>query len=197
MHHGVIVLPDMASSSGMREPSDEDLMARVASGDAGAFRVLSARHAPRAVALARRYLSSDADAEDVAQEALLRVWRAAPSWQPTARFTTWFYRIVVNLCLNQKRRAEPAPLDDVPEPVDPTPDAEARWEEAQERDRIADAVSHLPDRQRAALLLTYWEGLSNSAVADALGTTVGSVETLLVRARKALRDRLQPREGGK
>ena len=174
----------------MREPSDEDLMARVAGGDQPAFRVLSDRYAVRAVALARRFLGSEADAEEIAQEALLRVWRAAPRWQPTAAFGTWFYRIVVNLCLNHRRRTPFSALEEAGEPVDPQPDAQARLERRDETQRLAAAIAALPPRQRAVVLLTYWEGLSNSRTAEVLGTSVGGVETLLVRARKALRGSL-------
>ncbi|MGU3493471.1 sigma-70 family RNA polymerase sigma factor [Xanthobacteraceae bacterium A53D] len=184
----------------MREPGsedrdqvrDEDLMVRIASGNEAAFRTLCARHAVRAAALARRYLGDDADAEDVVQEAFLRVWRAAPRWQPTAAFTTWFHRILVNLCLNHKRRTPHGALDDMAEPADPRPDAEAMLDAEQERARLTHAITGLPPRQRAAVLLTYWEGLSNSRAAEVLDTTVSGMETLLVRARRALRDRLKP-----
>lgn len=165
-------------------------MARVARGDESAFRLLSERYAVRAVALARRFLGSEADAEEIAQEALLRVWRAAPRWQPTAAFGTWFYRIVVNLCLNHRRRTPFAALEEAGEPVDPQPDAQARLERRDETRRLAAAIAALPPRQRAVVLLTYWEGLSNARTADVLGTSVGGVETLLVRARKALRGSL-------
>ncbi len=180
----------------MREPSDEDLMARIADGNEAAFRMLCDRHAARAAALARRYLGSDADAEEVAQEAFLRVWRAAPRWQPTASFRTWFHRIVVNLCLNHRRRVPHAALDEAGDPADPGPDAEAELVARHERARLTAAITALPDRQRAVVLLTYWEGLSNSRAAEVLGTTVGGVETLLVRARKALRARLAPPADG-
>ncbi len=180
----------------MRQPSDEDLMARVAGGDEPAFRVLSDRYAVRAVALARRFLGSPADAEEIAQEALLRVWRAAPRWRAEAAFGTWFYRIVVNLCLNHMRRIPDASLEDADEPIDPGPDAQARLERRDDTLRLAAAIAALPPRQRAVVLLTYWEGLSNARTAEVIGTSVGGVETLLVRARKALRLTLGDGAGG-
>src|SRR6266481_183164 len=91
----------------MDEASDEDLMRRVAGGDERAFRLLARRYAARAVALARRVTGNDADAEEVVQEALLRVWTNAPRWRPLAAFRTWFYRIVLNLCLSRQRRKVP------------------------------------------------------------------------------------------
>ncbi|MEP9365952.1 sigma-70 family RNA polymerase sigma factor [Xanthobacter sp. VNH20] len=183
------------SSTRMGEASDEDLMARVAQGDAAAFRVLTARYAVRAVALARRFLGNSADAEDIVQDAFLRVWRAAPRWQPTAAFGTWFYRIVVNLCLNHRRRRDFAPLDDAAEIADPAPDALAGLARGAEDRALARAIAELPERQRAAVLLTYWEGLSNARTAEILDASVSGVETLLVRARRALRARLGPQLG--
>ncbi|MFG1291505.1 sigma-70 family RNA polymerase sigma factor [Xanthobacter versatilis] len=180
----------------MREASDEDLMARVATADAAAFRTLCDRHAARAAGFARRFLGDAQDAEDIAQEALLRVWRAAPRWRPTAAFGTWLYRIVVNLCLNHRRKARFLLLDGTEEAADPAPDALARMERREDDLGLWAAVADLPERQRAAILLTYWEGLSNARVADILGTSVPGVETLLVRARRSLRGRLGPPQNG-
>src|SRR4051794_37762596 len=95
----------------MDGPSDHDLMARTAHGDGRAFRTLAERHAGRALRLARRILGNDALAEDIVQDALLRVWTNAPRWRPQAAFRTWLYRVVVNLCLNAKRRVADLPLD--------------------------------------------------------------------------------------
>src|SRR5262245_39478965 len=168
--------------------ADHDLMARAAKGDERAFRTLAERHAGAALRLARRILGNDTMAEDVVQDALLRVWINAPRWRPEAAFRTWLYRIVVNLCLNARRRAPDLPLDAAApvEDAGPTPDEQLRL---RERDaRLAAATDALPERQRAAIVLTYQEGLSNADVAEVLDTSVSSVETLLVRARRALRD---------
>lgn len=167
--------------------SDQELMARIAAGDAAAFRILSRRHAPRALAVARRILGSSAAADDVVQDALLRVWIHAPRWRPAAEPRTWLYRIVVNLCLDEKRRPRAAPLEAAGDVADPGADAAANLE-ARERDHLlAAAVAALPPRQRAAIVLTYQEGLANAEAAAVLDTSVGGVETLLVRARRALR----------
>lgn len=174
----------------MGEPTDEELMSGVAAGDAAAFRVLCGRHAIRAVGFARRFVGDGPDAEDIAQEALLRVWRAAPRWRPEAAFGTWFYRITINLCLNHRRRAPFLELEAAGPQADPAPDALARLEQQEEDGALMSAVSALPDRQRAAILLTYWEGLSNAQAAEILGTSVSGVETLLVRSRRSLRQRL-------
>ena len=165
-------------------------MARVASGDERAFRILARRHVPRAVGLARRILGNSADAEDVAQDAMLRVWTNAPRWKPIASFKTWLTRIVVNLCLDRKRKTPFAPLEAAGEVVDPAPNAAAQRETDDTSRRIDAAIATLPDRQRAAIVLTYREGLSNAQTAEVLETTVKAVETLLVRAKQSLRDAL-------
>jgi RNA polymerase sigma-70 factor (ECF subfamily) len=171
----------------MDGPSDHDLMARTAQGDGRAFQMLAQRHAGRAFGLARRMLGNEALAEEIVQDALLRVWTNAPRWRPEAAFRTWLYRIVVNLCLNAKRRPSSLPLEAADHVADAAPGAEAQLETRERDERVATAVEMLPERQRAAILLTYQEGLSNAGVAAVLDTSVSSVETLLVRAKRTLR----------
>jgi RNA polymerase sigma-70 factor (ECF subfamily) len=172
------------------DDSDEALMARVARGDEPAYRQLARRHLPVAVGLARRILGNSADAEDVAQEAMLRVWIHAPRWQPLALFRTWFRRVVVNLCLDRKRRVAWVDLEAAGELIDPAANAGEQIERS-ERDKLVQAaIAELPARQRTAIALTYGEGLSNAEVADMLDTTVSAVETLLVRGKQNLRGAL-------
>ena len=167
-------------------------MARIAQGDERAFRELSRRHAAGMLALAVRITGNVAEAEDVAQEAMLRVWTNAPRWQPLASLRTWLTRVVVNLCIDRKRRAPWFGLDAAGEIVDPTPDAAAQTV-AEESDRmVADAIDKLPARQRAAIVLTYHEGMTNAQTAEMLDTTVSAVETLLIRAKRNLRQSLGP-----
>lgn len=169
------------------DDSDEALMARIARGDERAYRVLARRHLPAMLGLARRILGNAADAEDVAQEAMLRVWTHAPRWQPLAALRTWLTRVVVNLCFDRKRRAPWVALEAAGELVDPAPGAAER-SETEERDRrLAAAVAGLPARQRSAIVLTYGDGMSNAQVAEILDTTVSAVETLLVRGKQNLR----------
>jgi RNA polymerase sigma-70 factor (ECF subfamily) len=173
----------------MDEASDEELMARVARGDEGAFRLLARRYAGRAIGLARRITGNDADAEEVVQEALLRVWVNAPRWRPMAAFRTWFYRVVLNLCLSRRRRAPFLPLP-AGEQIDSAAGPALRLERAEVDRLLAAAIAALPDRQRAAIVLTYHEGLSNAETAKILETSVSGVEALLVRAKRTLRERL-------
>jgi RNA polymerase sigma-70 factor (ECF subfamily) len=170
----------------MDASSDEELMARIAAGDEAAFRLLVRRYLRLSLGLARRITGNDADAEEVVQEALLRVWLNAPRWRPVAAFRTWFYRVVVNLCLNRQRRKPFAPIGDADEPVDSRPDPAAEIELAETARQIAAAIARLPHRQRAAIVLTYHEGLTNAAAAAVIGTSISGLESLLVRAKRTL-----------
>lgn len=174
--------------SPMADDGDEALLLAAGRGDRDAFATLVGRHLGRAVAIAGRVLGSRADAEEVAQEAFLRVWQKAPGWRAdgAAQFSTWLHRVVVNLCIDRKRRRPTVPIDAIEEPADPSADGFDRVAERQRRGRVAQALAALPDRQRAAIVLSYYEGLSNSAVAEALDVSVGAVESLLVRARRSL-----------
>src|SRR6202165_3682120 len=106
----------------MGDTSDEERIRRCAEGDKRAFALLAPRHAARAIGLARRLTGSGDDAEEIVQEALLRVWVNAPRWRAEAAFRTWFYRIVVNLSFNRRRRAPFAPLTEAGDPSDPSLD---------------------------------------------------------------------------
>ncbi len=172
----------------MDGPPDHDLMARAAQGDERAFRELARRHAGGALRLARRILVSEALAEEIVQDAFLRVWTNAPRWRPEAAFRTWLYRVVIILCLNAKRRPADLPLAAAGEPADPAPDAGAALEQRERDQLLAAAIDRLPARQRAAIVLTYQEGLGNAEAAAVLGMSVSGIETLLVRARRSLRE---------
>jgi RNA polymerase sigma-70 factor, ECF subfamily len=169
------------------DDSDEALMARIARGDEPAFRTLARRHLPAMLGIARRILANAADAEDVAQDAMLRVWIHAPRWQPLALFRTWLTRVVVNLCLDRKRRAPWVELEAAGEIADTAPDASGQAELNERDQMVAKAIADLPARQRAAVVLTYSEGMSNAQAAEILDTSVSAVETLLVRGKQNLR----------
>jgi RNA polymerase sigma-70 factor (ECF subfamily) len=176
----------------MEEASDEELMGRVADADARAFETLARRHADRAFVLAFRITRNRADADEIVQEAMLRVWVSAPRWRPDAAFRTWLYRILVNLCLDRKRHAPFAAIDAAGDPPDTSPDAVARLEADETGRLVAAALDELPERQRVALVLTYYEGCSNAETAAVLATSVSSIEALLVRAKRTLRRTLGP-----
>ena len=171
----------------MDGPSDHGLMAQAARGDQRAFRMLVARHSGPALRLARRILRNEALAEEIVQDAMLRVWINAPRWRPDAAFRTWLYRVVVNLCLNEHRRPAGLPLEYAGDPADPAPDPVATLEMRERDRRLAAAIDTLPARQRAAIVLSYQEGLSNAEAAAVLDISVSGLEALLVRAKRTLR----------
>lgn len=169
------------------DDSDEALMARVARGDERAFQLLARRHLPAMLGLARRILGNSAEAEDVAQDALIRVWTYAPRWRPLALFRTWLTRVVINLCLDRKRRAPWVGLEAAGDVIDPAPNAIDKAESAERERMVGAAIEKLPARQRTAIVLTYGDGMSNAEVAEILDTSVSAVETLLVRGKQNLR----------
>ena len=172
------------------EPPDEKLMADLAAGDMAALGALVRRHQDALVAFAARMLGRRDLAEDVAQEAFVHVHRAARRYRPEAKFTTWLYRIAANLCRDAQRRASraPASLDEETAPGrDPGPDPL----EARERiERVRRAVAALPERQRLAVTLHRYQGLSHREIAQVAECSESAVESLLVRAYAALRQAL-------
>lgn len=167
--------------------SDEALMVRYANGDPLAARLLTLRLAPLVQRYAARLLGDRTEAEDVAQEAMLRLWRIAPDWrQGEARVTTWVYRVATNLCTDRLRRARPKGLDEVAEPEDDAPGATARMIEADRVAALDQALARLPDRQRQAVVLRHLEGLSNPEIAEAMDIGVEAVESLVARGKRAL-----------
>lgn len=177
-------------ATGLDETSDEILMAKVAQGDESAFRRLARRHAARTFALTRRMLANDADAEEVVQEAMLKVWVNAPRWRPDAAFKAWLYRVAFNLCLNRRRRKPFAALEEAADCPDPAPNAADALLRREREGLVGRVIAELPERQRAAIVLTYYEGFSNAETASVLETTISSVEALLVRAKRTLRGKL-------
>jgi RNA polymerase sigma-70 factor (ECF subfamily) len=176
--------------------SDDGLLARVAQGDRRAFAQLMDRHVDRAFGLARRVLGNKSDAEDVVQDAFMKVWQKAGQWQTgRAQFSTWLYRVVVNRCLDLKRKPVNAALDNVAEQSDDRPDAYEDIAARQRQARIAAAVAELPERQRTAMALSYTAGLSNVQAAETMEISVKAFESLLVRAKRELRDRLKGEDG--
>lgn len=168
------------------------LVARVADGNSIAYEQLVLRHADRFLALAERLLGERMEAEDAVQEAFAKLWSRAGSFNPdTARFTTWFYRVVANACYDRlRRRRHTRPLSDGWDEADDRPGADEQIVEGQRARQIRSALDLLPERQKAAVLLCYFEEISNIEAAQVMEISVKALESLLVRARKALRDRL-------
>lgn len=170
--------------------SDEALLVLYANGDPVAARLLTQRLAPRVFAYARRVLGDRAEAEDITQEALLRLWRIAPDWrQGEAQVTTWLYRVATNLATDRLRahkRRQSDTLDDVPEPGDDRPDVVTGLIEADRMAALQTALACLPDRQRQAVVLRHIEGMTNPEIAQILEIGVEAVESLTARGKRAL-----------
>lgn len=174
---------------------DDRLLAAIAAGDSAAFGELMRRHGDRAFSLAFRITGRRGDAEDVVQDAFIQVWTRARDWQAgRAKFSTWLYRVIVNRCLDLKRKPVSANIEAIEEPMDPGADALEMIEKSQQQMALAKAVAELPERQRAAIALTYTTGLKNAAAAAAMDMSVKAFEALLVRAKRSLRAQLA---GGK
>lgn len=174
--------------------SEEALLKLYANGDADAARDLTGRLGPRAYSVALRVLGNRAEAEDVAQEAMLRLWRIAPDWRPgQARIGTWLYRVVLNLCLDLRRRRRNVGLDTIAEPEDDRPGAHDRLLEAARIDALQEALMHLPERQRQAVVLRHIEELSNPEIGAIMGIGVEAVESLTARGKRTLAARLSGR----
>ena len=177
--------------SGIDPPDDDALLAAAARGEETAFRVLVERHGAQTRAFARRLAPDAAEADDFVQEAFTRLYRDARRWRSEGvKVSTWLARVVTNLAADAARRRsvrKPVALDDAPEVTDGRPDAESALIDAERRSALDRAIAALPERQRAAIQLTYGSGLANADVAVALGVTVEAVEAALTRARTALK----------
>lgn len=176
------------------EVSDEALLVLYANGDRDAARFLTLRLVPRVLRVAARMLGDAAEAEDVAQEAMLRLWRVAPEWrQGEAQVSTWLYRVAANLCTDRLRRRRGLALDEVAEPEDGRPSAVEGMIAADRATALQAALDALPERQRQAVILRHLEGLTNPEIAQVMEIGVEAVESLTARGKRTLAQLLAPR----
>lgn len=168
-------------------------MAALADGDPNAGRALVDAHLSHVLAVARRMLGDQAEAEDVAQDTFMRAWKAAARWEPgRAKISTWLHRIAMNQCLDRIRKKKPEPLaPDFDAPSD-RPDPEAELYQQQLAGRIDSAIQALPERQRAAIVLSHYQHLTNKEASEVMDISVDALESLLSRGRRTLKQSLRP-----
>jgi RNA polymerase sigma-70 factor (ECF subfamily) len=170
--------------------TDEDLIVRASRGDDSAFELLVRRYQEQALRTAYRFVGDRYEAEDLAQEAFVRIYQNAECYRPIASFKTWFYQILGNLCRDWIKRKRPVFLEDHVEDPIAAGDPDLTLERKQRRDAVLRAITTLPTNQRLALVLCHYEELSYDEAASSLGLSRKSIESLLVRAKRKLRREL-------
>lgn len=198
-------LGDTHAKALLRSQSDEALMARVARGGQDAFEVLLERYENAVITFCYAFVRNRDLAEELAQEAFLRVYKSAPRYKPLAKFSTWLYRIAANLCINELNKEKLRRARSIDEPVGNSPDGSRIVEriasdsklpltqaELREAHAIVErAIDRLPDEQRATLVMVEYHNLSYKEIAEILGVTVSAIKMRVKRARESLREMLR------
>ena len=176
--------------------TDADLLSAFAAGDRSAALELTQRLTPRVMGQAYRVLGNRAEAEDVAQDAMMRLWKIAPDWDAErALVTTWLYRVVANLCTDRlRKRGRGVALEAIEEPADGAPSVAAGLQETARGQALRAALADLPERQAQAVSLRHLEELGNPQIADIMDTNVRTVESLIARGKRALIAKLSGRK---
>lgn len=180
----------------MNSPLDPDaqLMLSFQNGDEPAFDTLYERHYQSTINLAYRLLGDRDSAEDIAQEVFVKLYISPRSYGPRAKFSTWLYRVTYNACIDEMRKRKTSPTAPAQWDTSPIPDADVSPESVAESNELAAvvkaAIASLPEKQRLAIALQKYEGLSYQEIADVLMTSVSAVESLLFRAKESLKNKL-------
>jgi RNA polymerase sigma-70 factor (ECF subfamily) len=180
-------------AAGWADKEDNELLALIQNGNGQAFALLVERHTARFYRLAYRYLQSKEAAEDVVQDAFVKLWENPMLWQPgrNTKFTTWFYRIVVNLCLDARKKKNPEALSDDTLVADDREPVDEMMMRAQEQRLLEKEIAALPERQRTALNLCFDEGLTNQEAAAVMGLNLKALQSLIMRAKTTLKERMK------
>ena len=175
------------------EKDDQQLLGFIQDGSHPAFAELVRRHTERFYRLAYRYVQSKEAAEDIVQDAFLKLWEDPAKWQPgrNSKFTTWFYRVVVNLCLDVQKKKRPVELGEQMPLVDERETADQAIIRAQEERILEREIAALPERQRTALNLCFDEGLTNQQAAEVMGVNLKALQSLIMRAKTTLKERMK------
>jgi RNA polymerase sigma-70 factor (ECF subfamily) len=174
------------------EKDDHELLALIQAGSHAAFETLVRRHSERFYRLAYRFVQSREAAEDIVQDAFLKLWEDPGRWQPerNAKFTTWFYRVVVNLGLDWRKKKRPVALDEKIALPDGREAVDAGMIRTEEEKILEREIAALPERQRTALNLCFAEGLSNREAAEVMGLNLKALQSLIMRAKATLKARM-------
>lgn len=180
-------------AAGWPDKDDQELLALIQDGSHQAFAELVQRHTARFYRLAYRYVQNRETAEDLVQDAFLGLWENPASWRPdrNSKFTTWFYRVVVNLCLDWQKKKRPMPLDEDLPLVDEREPVDEAMIRIQEQRLLEKEIAALPERQRTALNLCFDEGLTNQEAAESMGVNLKALQSLIMRAKTTLKERLK------
>ena len=184
--------------TGFSHLDDESLIRQIQQGNHEAFAAMVNRHSNRFYRIAYRLVFNKGDAEDMVQEAFLRLWARPQLWNPgkQAKFTTWFYKVVINLCLDLNKKKKPQELPEDIELADRKPGQDALLGIHQEQALIDGFIKELPERQQLALNLCFYEGLSNKEAAEILGVKVKALQSLIMRAKTTLKEKVKGHLGG-
>lgn len=173
--------------------NDETLISEIGRGSHEAFAALVRRHTDRFYRIAYRFISNKNDAEDIVQEAFLKIWDRPRFWDPGkgAKFTTWFYKVIINLCIDHVKKKRPMHLPDGIELEDGNPGQEALLDTHQKQIMLEHFIRELPQRQQLALNLCFYEGLPHCEAAEIVGVKVKALQSLLMRAKTTLKDKVK------
>lgn len=180
-------------ATGWPDRDDHALLALIQNGSQEAFAELARRHTDRFYRIAYRFVQNRESAEDIVQDAFLKLWEDPGKWRGelNIKFTTWFYRVVVNLSLDRLKRKRTLELDEDMPLADERPTADETMLRAEARKILESEIAALPERQRTALNLCYDEGLTNQEAADIMGLNLKALQSLIMRAKTTLRERMK------
>jgi RNA polymerase sigma-70 factor (ECF subfamily) len=175
------------------DKDDQELLALIQEGSHEAFAELVQRHTERFYRLAYRYVQNRETAEDLVQDAFVGLWANPASWRAerNSKFTTWFYRIVVNLCLDWQKKKRPLPLNEEMPLADERESVDEAMIRIQEQKLLEKEIAALPERQRTAFNLCFDEGLTNQEAAESMGLNLKALQSLIMRAKTTLKKRMK------
>ena len=181
-----------AMDNNLSQVDDEFLIRLIQEGRHDAFAEIVNRHSKRFYSIAYRFIFNKDDAEDIVQEAFMKLWEKRLNWNPNkeAKFTTWFYKVVLNLCIDHNRKKKPEPLSEEMPLIDKQQGHEALIQEKQKQVMLERFIQELPERQRLALNLCFYEGISNQEASEMIGVNLKALQSLIMRAKMTLKEKI-------